>query len=64
MLKDSPIFVNNFSERLIYRTIPLIQEYRCTPEEIICKYGENGDTSIYFIEKGSVDLYLTRKVPG
>ena len=32
MLKDSPIFSQNFSEQVICHTVPLIKEMRCTPE--------------------------------
>jgi hypothetical protein len=32
--------------------VPLITEYRCTPEEKIYEIGDNDDNSIYFIEKG------------
>lgn len=43
VLKDSPIFKNNFSDKIIYKTIPLIKETRCTPEQIIMREGELDD---------------------
>ena len=33
-------------------------EFRCTPEEIIYFEGEMDDGCIYFLEKGSVELYI------
>jgi len=35
VLKDSIIFKNNFSNECISKTVPLIKEYRATPEEVI-----------------------------
>lgn len=35
VLKDSPIFKNNFSDKVIEGTVPLIEELRCRPEEIL-----------------------------
>lgn len=35
VLKDVEIFRNNFSEAIISSTVSLIQELRCTPDEII-----------------------------
>lgn len=35
----------------------LIKEYKCTPEEVIYLEGEKDDCSIFFIEKGSVELF-------
>ncbi len=35
VLKDSPIFSKNFSDKVILQTVPLIKELRVTPGEII-----------------------------
>lgn len=58
VLKDSPVFKNNFSEHVIQKTVTLIQEIKCTPEEDIFFSGDKDDCAIFFIEKGSVELYL------
>ncbi|KAL4497691.1 hypothetical protein ABPG73_020788 [Tetrahymena malaccensis] len=61
VLKKSPIFRNNFSEQIKEKIVPLIKEYRCYPEEVICLEGLLDDCSIYFIEKGSVEIYIENK---
>ncbi|EAR97004.2 cation channel family protein (macronuclear) [Tetrahymena thermophila SB210] len=61
VLKKSPIFRNNFSEEIKEKIVPLIKEYRCYPEEVICLEGLLDDCSIYFIEKGSVEIYIENK---
>jgi hypothetical protein len=48
-LKDSPIFCNKFSENTISKTVSLIQELRCTPEEIIFYEGDIDDCAIFFV---------------
>lgn len=58
VLKKSAIFRNNFSDVVKEKIAPLIREYRCSPEEIICLEGEQDDCSIYFIEKGSVEIFI------
>ncbi len=40
ILTDSPIFSNNFSDSLLHKTVPLIKEYRATPEEVLYLNGE------------------------
>ena len=35
VLVDSPIFKENFSDLIIQKTVPLIIEKNCLPEEII-----------------------------
>jgi hypothetical protein len=40
VLKDSPIFKNNFSENLIARTVSLIKELHLTPEELLFNLNE------------------------
>jgi hypothetical protein len=31
ILKDSPIFIQNFSEQVLHKTVELIKEQTCTP---------------------------------
>lgn len=47
----------NFSDSIVQKVLPLIKEFRCTPEEIIYLKGDNDDNSIYFIEKGCVEAF-------
>ncbi len=54
---DSPVFRENFSESIILKTVPLIKEMRLTPEEKLFDEGDMDDSSIYFIEKGKLELY-------
>ncbi len=42
----------------IQRTVRLIREYKSTPEELILCRGELDDSSIYFIERGRVELFF------
>ena len=62
ILKESPIFHENFSVNLLHKIIPLIKEYRCTPEELIFLEGEIDDSSIYFIQNGQIELFYTKNV--
>ncbi|KAL4510548.1 hypothetical protein ABPG72_004702 [Tetrahymena utriculariae] len=62
-LRESPIFSKNFSEQIIQKTVPLIKEIRCTPEEIIYLKGDQDDFAIYFIEKGQVEAFTYQKTP-
>ncbi|KAL4485121.1 hypothetical protein ABPG73_015672 [Tetrahymena malaccensis] len=57
-LKDSPIFRNNFSESTISKTVSLIQELRCTPEEVLFYEGDIDDSAIYFVQQGKVELFI------
>jgi len=61
ILRDSPIFKNNFSEQVIYKTVGLIKEVKCSPEEIIFMKDDFDDNSIYFIDKGSADIFIDLK---
>jgi CRP-like cAMP-binding protein len=36
----------------------LIEEYRCTPEEIIFLEGDLDESYIYFVEKGKVEIFI------
>lgn len=56
VLIDSP-YMSKFSEKVIRKTVPLIKEYKQTPEETIFLQDQLDDCSIYFVEKGQVELY-------
>ena len=36
----------------------LIEEIRCTPEEVIFFEGDIDDSAIYFVDKGKVELFI------
>jgi hypothetical protein len=55
--------MNNFSEGVLYKTVKLIKEYRCTPEEIIFMEGDVDNSAIFFIEKGSVEIFIQKYLP-
>ncbi|EWS74973.1 cation channel family protein (macronuclear) [Tetrahymena thermophila SB210] len=61
VLRDNPIFKQNFSKNVIEKTVPLILEMKYSPESIICQKGVLDDCSIYFIEKGSIEIVLNPK---
>ncbi|KAL4466998.1 hypothetical protein ABPG74_010595 [Tetrahymena malaccensis] len=63
IFKKSSIFRNNFSSDLKQKMIPLIKEYRATPDELICTENNEDDCSIYFLEKGSVEIVLSSASP-
>lgn len=58
MLLNSQILSENFSEEVILRSISLIKEFRCTPEEIIFLENQVDDNSIFFVEGGTIELYI------
>ena len=58
MLRDSAVFSDNFSETVLQQTVPLIMEQRYTPEQVIYHEGDLSDSSIYFIQKGSVEVFI------
>lgn len=61
VLKDSPIFKDNFSDKIIEGTIPLIEELRCRPEEVlVCPTGTDDQHAIYFIQSGKVELFTEK----
>ena len=64
ILKESPIFSNNFSDNVIQRTVPLIKEQNYSPNQDIFLQHEYSDQHIYFIEKGSIEIYTNFFVPG
>ncbi|KAL4485672.1 hypothetical protein ABPG72_010934 [Tetrahymena utriculariae] len=54
---QSPIFNDNFTLKTILKIIPLIKEQKYNPEEVIYFQDEIEDTSLYFIEKGQVEIF-------
>lgn len=42
----------------------LIKEVKCSPEEIIYLKDDIDDSSIYFIDKGSADIFIDLKQKG
>ncbi|KAL4438146.1 hypothetical protein ABPG74_016925 [Tetrahymena malaccensis] len=58
VLKDNPIFHQNFSKFINDKICGIIQEQRCHPEQIIMKEDEQDDCSIYFIQKGRVEVFI------
>ena len=58
VLQESPIFKNNFSEKLLQKCITIINEVICQPGQVIQDSGEN---TIYFLEKGKAEYFLTEQ---
>ncbi|EAR84197.2 cyclic nucleotide-binding domain protein (macronuclear) [Tetrahymena thermophila SB210] len=63
VLKDNPIFHQNFSKFINDKICGIIQEQRCHPEQIIMKEDEQDDCSIYFIQKGRVEVFIKQLHP-
>ncbi|KAL4463876.1 hypothetical protein ABPG74_005813 [Tetrahymena malaccensis] len=63
LILESPLFRDNFSLKTLLKTVSIVTEQRCTPEEIIYLGGESDDNSIYFIEKGQVQVFHTFENP-
>ncbi|KAL4455050.1 hypothetical protein ABPG74_006432 [Tetrahymena malaccensis] len=64
VLSDTPIFKNNFSDLVLERTVSIIKEKRYQPEEIIFRQNDTGDSNIYFIASGQVQIYIEATYPG
>jgi len=62
LLKKSKIFSLNFSVEFLNTLALLLKERKYGPEEVIYHPNEKG-TTLYFIIKGSVELYLPVKNP-
>ena len=58
VLKESEIFHGNFSEGLISKTVSIIREYKSTPQEVIFLSGDRDDSSLFFIKKGQVEIFM------
>ena len=63
VLIDSKIFHDNFSENVISKTVSIIKEYKSTPQEVIYLKGDKDDCSIFFIKKGTVELFFYKTSP-
>ena len=57
ILQNSPIFSEKFSDALVSSLIPLIKERRCRPQEVLLLNTQEDDCAVYFIEKGSAEIY-------
>ena len=60
VLKESPIFYLNFSDNVIQKTVSIIREKSFSPYQDIYLQNEMGDQAIYFIEKGTVEIYMNQ----
>lgn len=60
VLKLSPIFKGNFSEKLIQKSVHIIKEYHCPPEMQFSCLQDPDDQRIYFIESGSAEIYVEK----
>ncbi|KAL4455387.1 hypothetical protein ABPG74_012539 [Tetrahymena malaccensis] len=59
IFKENSIFKDNFSSQTIQKCLPMIQEQRCTPEEIVYSADiVNQDIWIYFVLSGELEVYL------
>ncbi|KAL4439146.1 hypothetical protein ABPG74_008921 [Tetrahymena malaccensis] len=58
VLNQCPIFRQNFTDEFLQKASTLIKEYRCYPDEIITFQGDVDDSSIFFVEQGSVIMYF------
>jgi CRP-like cAMP-binding protein len=63
VLKESPIFYYNFSDAIIQKTVSLIHENNFSPNSEIFTQNELTDSSIFFIEKGSVEIFYYQHSP-
>ncbi|KAL4484811.1 hypothetical protein ABPG74_019988 [Tetrahymena malaccensis] len=57
VFEKSPLFRKNFSQQIIQKTIKLIEQKEYRPGQKIITQEEENDYCIYFIEKGSVEIY-------
>lgn len=57
-LKDCKMFSSNFSLSTLEKLIGILTEIRCSPDQIIYDEGDIDDFCVYFIEKGSVELFI------
>ena len=45
---------------MLEKLIPMITEIRCQPDELLTLEQKADDCAIYFVEKGSVELYFEK----
>ena len=57
VFRNNEIF-NQFSDELKEKVVPLIQELQCPPEFVFFEKDVLDDSSVYFIERGEVELYF------
>ncbi|EAR86210.2 cation channel family protein (macronuclear) [Tetrahymena thermophila SB210] len=57
VFEKSPLFRKNFSQQIIQKTIKLIEQKEFKPGQKIIMQEVENDYCIYFIEKGSVEIY-------
>ncbi|EAS04641.2 cyclic nucleotide-binding domain protein (macronuclear) [Tetrahymena thermophila SB210] len=59
IFKQNSIFKDNFSYQTMQKCLPLIQEQRCTPEEIVYNSDVSSqDVWIYFVQSGELEVYI------
>ncbi|EWS75483.1 cyclic nucleotide-binding domain protein (macronuclear) [Tetrahymena thermophila SB210] len=56
VIRDSPIFAQNFSPQLLSKLTQIITEQKYMPEEIIYEKDSSDLNSIFFIEQGEVQI--------
>jgi len=60
ILKQFPMFYANFSEKSLRKMVIFMKEVRFIPGDLIFFEQELDDSAIYFINKGSVEIFLSR----
>ena len=60
ILKQFPMFYANFSEKSLRKMVIFMKEIRFIPGDLIYFEEELEDSAIYFINKGSVEIFLAR----
>lgn len=58
ILRKYSIFCANFTDSFLKEAVKIIKDQRYMPNDIIFDHGENYDSSIYFIIKGKIELFL------
>ncbi|EAR99211.2 cation channel family protein (macronuclear) [Tetrahymena thermophila SB210] len=64
IFENSNLFKMNFSEQIIQKTIKIIEQREFRPGQKIIVQDVENDNSIYFIEKGSVEVYNSNNNEG
>eukprot|EP00330_Aristerostoma_sp_ATCC50986_P004416 CAMPEP_0114580904 /NCGR_PEP_ID=MMETSP0125-20121206/5074_1 /TAXON_ID=485358 ORGANISM="Aristerostoma sp., Strain ATCC 50986" /NCGR_SAMPLE_ID=MMETSP0125 /ASSEMBLY_ACC=CAM_ASM_000245 /LENGTH=253 /DNA_ID=CAMNT_0001772701 /DNA_START=1443 /DNA_END=2204 /DNA_ORIENTATION=+ len=60
ILADCYMFSSNFRKRFLYQVSRALSEKSYGPDEMIFRYQDNSDHSIYFITSGRVDIHYER----
>lgn len=58
LVKNYPIFIQNFSESTISKLLFIMTEINLNPEETIIRENTLDDCSIYFIVNGESNHYI------